>query len=485
MIRKKIASIKNSFLSMNGWQSSLFVRFMLFFALGLFLYAALSPHLITQKYDYEIGERPEKSIIATRDIYDEHATIKARQAARDEVGDVHTRIPIRYGEILENTFTRISQLNHDEDLSEADKVEIYRTFFDLEFEDLVRRPTSNKSEYKEALVSEIAKQLGDQKYRIPEEIYYKLPRLPQEQVSAMESTAIDITNRLMSGRNTDAAEVRAKVAEQVLASNLQNTTAREIVQEIIRFVITPNTFYDQAATLEAKQRAEESVEPVFIGKHEVIVREGQQITQQLHELLADNDLLRDGANYWPVLGLAMMVLLFLFVTYLFIYNSAHPVRTNNSQLLMFMLILVLTIAAMHIVSLGQSLDYPFIGYVAPVALGTMLISILLEGRMAYISIIIVTILASILFNVEYPELLFDFRYGFITAVVCFVAIFSLYQASQRATILKAGLYVSLFASIANAALLLLGDNEFELWDVVLSLVFSFGSGLITAVLVVG
>src|SRR5699024_6292196 len=113
-----------------------------------------------------------------------------------------------------------------------------------------------------------------------------------------------------------------------------------------------------------------------------------------------------------------------FVIYIFVYHSEHTIKTNNSHLFMFMLILVLTITAMFIVSLGQTIDYPYIGYIAPVALGTMLISILLETRLAYISLILITILASILFNVEYPEQLFDFRYGFMTAVVSFVAIFA-------------------------------------------------------------
>ena len=151
---------------------------------------------------------------------------------------------------------------------------------------------------------------------------------------------------------------------------------------------------------------------------------------------------------------------------------------------MLILILVLNVLAMKVIASVQSMDYPFIGYLAPVALGTMLITILLETRLAFISLVLFSIMASIMFNIEHADILFDFRYGFVTAVVCFVSIFAIHQAGQRSAILRAGMLVSLFACLSIAALVLL-ENEFVMMDIALSLGFAFASGLLTAVLVIG
>lgn len=466
------------------WKKSATVRVLLYLVLGLVFYFSLSGHLFSKTYDFEVGDRAGRDILAPRQIYDEKATERARQEAIERVEDVYTVLPVRNLEIIEHIFAKLLQLNADDQVSDSDKVEVYRLFFAQEYQELLRRPISGNRELSETLLNEVIEQLTDQQYRIPEETYFKLPRLNREQIENMRTVARDIVGRLTSDRIIDASVPRGRVAEMLLASNLNDKTERELVQEIIRFALTPNTFFDQELTEEAKKRAEEAVEPVYIEKNEVIVRAGQIITPELYELLEANDLLRDHIHYWPILGMIIMVGLFLFVLHVFVRRSEREIRTDNSKLLMLILILVLNVLAMKVIASVQSMDYPFIGYLAPVALGTMLITILLETRLAFISLVLFSIMASIMFNIEHADILFDYRYGFVTAVVCFVSIFAIHQAGQRSAILRAGMLVSLFACLSIAALVLL-ENEFVMMDIALSLGFAFASGLLTAVLVIG
>jgi hypothetical protein len=168
---------------------------------------------------------------------------------------------------------------------------------------------------------------------------------------------------------------------------------------------------------------------------------------------------------------------------MFVRQSRLPINHNNSQLIMLGLIFVINIAGMKIISLGQNLDYPYIGFLAPTALGAMMITILLEESLAWISSIIFSVMASIIYNAD-PSQVFDYRYGLVTMVISLAAIFSIQRASQRLTILKAGMMVSLFASITIGSLLLL-DDHISNKDIIFALSFAVASGIITSVFAIG
>src|SRR5690606_37523558 len=103
---------------------------------------------------------------------------------------------------------------------------------------------------------------------------------------------------------------------------------------------------------------------------------------------------------------------------------------------------LLNVIAMRIVGLGQNLEYANIGFIAPVAMGSMLIIILLDTQLAFISAVVFSLLAGFIFN-ERQEVLFDFRFGLVTLAVSYAAIFALQKAGQRAAILKAGIFASI------------------------------------------
>jgi len=126
-----------------------------------------------------------------------------------------------------------------------------------------------------------------------------------------------------------------------------------------------------------------------------------------------------------------------------------------------------------------------VAYLAPVALGSMLIAILLDAPLALISSVIFAVIASVIYNTPTNEMLFNFHYGFVALIVCFVSVFAIQKASQRSAILKTGLLVSLAGALGLLSIVLL-QNEFgEIEKIVLSIVFVLASGMLTAVLVIG
>jgi putative nucleotidyltransferase with HDIG domain len=454
--------------------------------LTILFYMALVHKVVPQTYDIRLGGQSEKDILAPGPIPDTVATEKAKEEAAARVQPVYKVVSIRNEGLVEAIFEKLNQINADPDVPIADKVSIYKTVLpDLEsqFTEKQLQTMTSSAQYGEQLLIEMRKKLKEQEYRIPEEAFYKLPRLTKEDLVGMESVAKEIVARLMNDQLLDAQTARAKTAELVNSSTLNRSISRELVQEIIRISLTPNKFFDQKATEEAKAQARENVKPVLIGKNDILVRKGEPITEDLYQRLKSLDLLKEEANYLPQLGLLLLVTLFSIALYMFVRQSRLSIQSNNLQLVMLLLIVFLNIGGMKIISLAQSLDYPYIGYLAPSALGAMLITILLEENIAIISSVIFSVIGSIVFNAEHAQL-FDFRYGLVTLVISLAAVFSIRRASQRMAILRAGMMVSLFALITIAALVFI-DDHIAKKDILFALSFAVAGGILTSVFVIG
>ncbi len=167
---------------------------------------------------------------------------------------------------LEAVFEKLQQINADADVSTADKVNIYKTVIPQLIQDHLYRQLKqfqDSGQYSPELLAEMRQDFDEQQYRIPEEAFYKIPRLSKDDLLQMQPVAKEIVSRLMTDQLLEAQPGRAKVAELVNASTLSKNNAREIVQELVRAALTPNKFYDQKGTEEAKGHARDNVKPIF------------------------------------------------------------------------------------------------------------------------------------------------------------------------------------------------------------------------------
>jgi len=475
-----------------GWRHSRGVRWLLLLLFVLLFYSSLSAHLVPKTYNIQLNDVADRNIAAPRQMDDEKATIKAQEEAAERVQTVYNIVALGSQNLVDEIFQRMDQLNADDQVTLQNKIDIYRTEIPRKYGlyvDSFVRANRGTDTYNQTLLEEMQVIVKDQEYTIPEETFYKLPQLSSERIKAMQTVTRDIVRELMNEQLREAETARTKVAELVNASALTNRTEREIVQELARFAIMPNKFADKEATDEARRLAKENTAKVVIQEGDIVVREGERITQEHYERLQMLGLLQSKKTYWPQLGLLLMTALFLIIIFQFVERSAtisaHGEKTtyNNAQLLMLWLIFFLNLAIMQIVSMTQTQSTSYIGYIAPVAMGTMLIMLLLDTHLAIISSVLFAAIGSIMFNVRQDQI-FDYHYGFVITVVAFAAIFSIHRASQRSTILKAGIMVSLFGSVAVLSLLLIGDLPSRA-ELLYAIGFAFASGLLTAVLVIG
>lgn len=472
-----------------GWKHSVAVRYALFVLLVVMLYMSLAPKLLPETYDIAVGLPSEKEILAPMEIPNTKATLKAQEEAAEKVGQVYTILPLRNEALVAQMLDRIFRLNQDDQVSTQDKIKIYREELPQRVKDHVQNFIMNNRSngvYSPTLFQEVTQRVDEQQYHISEETFIKIPRLTAEDINEMKPVAADIVARLTADPIVEAQTARAKVAEMVSTSSLSKRVSREVVQELARLSITANKFYDEEATKAAKVEARENTPTVFIKQGDVLVEKGEKITQEMYTLLEKNGLLKDEVNYSPQFGLILLSLLMSAGLIMFMRQSEGVSRFkyNNAQFIMLLLIILIMIVSMHVIDILQNEQRPYIGYLAPVATGAMLITLLLDLPLAYISSIMFSILASIILNVHKGQI-FDFQFGFFTFVISFAAIFAIHRASQRSTLLKAGMMICLFGSLAVFTLNLINNNEWTQSGVLYDLGFAVAGGLLTTILVIG
>ncbi|WP_152398445.1 HD family phosphohydrolase [Paenibacillus cellulositrophicus] len=485
----KEASSGKSFSTKNiGWKHSAATRYVLFLCLAILFYVSLAPDLLPEKYNIQVGTHSEKEITAPMQIPNNKATLKAQEEAAERVQPIYTIVPIRNDSLIASLLDRIDKLNQDDQVSREDKVAIYRQEIPQRAQDFVQNYVNNtrsSGTYSEALLNEMLRVTNQQVYKIPEETFIKIPRLTSADITEMKPVAREIVSRLTNDQIVDAQTARAKVAELVSTSSLSQRTAREVVQELSKIAITANKFYDEEATKEAKVQARENTPTVYIKQGGVLVAKGELITEELYNLLDDNGLLKNDVNYWPQFGLLLLSLLLALGLMMFIRQlNGGKFGYNNSQLLMLVLIFIITIVSMHVAGILQSSERPYLGYLAPVAIGSMLVTLLLDMSLAFFCAMVFSILSSVILNVHQGQM-FDFKFGLFSLIVSYVAIFTIHKASQRSTLLKGGIMVCLFGSLTVFLINLIDNDDWQQMSTLYALGFAFAGGLLTAILVIG
>lgn len=479
---------KPLFWSSAGWKNSAAVRVFLLLLFVLLFYFSLVPRLVPQTYNLTLGSRSDNDIKAPKQMQDEKATLEAREKAADEVGPVYPVVALRNELLVDAIFARIDELNKDDSVTDSERVVIFRDDLPAQVTRYVESfavSNNGKKVYSADLLAEMQRVTAEQRYRVPEEIFYKLPRFTSDQLSAMRGVARDAVRKLTVDPLAEAEAARTKVAEFVNASTLPTKTEREVVQELARLAILPNQFYDKQATEDAKEQARQNTPPVVINQGDVVVKAGQTITEDIFDRLKALGMLNEKKSHWPQVGVLLLSLLFTCALYGYgeLTAATAAEKKTNAQWLMLLTVFGLNLLLMHLASLAYSEQWPFIGYLAPVALGSMLVTLLIDTRFGIVSALLFSLLASVVLNVDSGQL-FDFRFGFASAAVSFTAVLAIQRASQRSSILKAGIMVSLVGCVAVLALMLV-DQEPDQSRLVQSLGFMFASGLLTAVLVIG
>jgi cyclic-di-AMP phosphodiesterase PgpH len=436
-----------------------FVRYLLFLFLGLFLFAVLYNQAKPHQYELRLFDIAPETIRSPITIEDKETTERLKKEAADKVTDIYTLKK----EYAENRVDLISSL----------------------FTTIVEIQNEAKEEKKEP-----AKMMDALEERLPQEWFSylsadeweKLLHAAPEDIKTAKEAAVTAVHSIMAERITQSEleKARAKVQDE-LKYVMLSPPLKEVVVKLTKQAIIPNVIYDRTATEEKRRQAMDEVKPVKILQGQVIVEEGQFITNEIYHQLQLVGLLQNDRSFQPLIGLFLFVLLLLSpIVYYFGREQA------NKNLFVYTAIFTIMLLVMELVRLIPENDAFSTGYLVPVAFGTMLVRIFIGERIAIMTSILYAVCGSLMFNegmgangtIQVSLAIYLVTSGLAGS-------FFLHKQLRKAKIWQAGIFVAFINIVVMLALTLLKNGHYSLKEIGMFLLMAFASGVFSAILTIG
>lgn len=241
---------------------------------------------------------------------------------------------------------------------------------------------------------------------------------------------------------------------------------RKFFGEILGSLIVPNLEYNEAETEARRNTARESIAPitVSIAKGKPIVTRGETVTAAKSSMLEAASRRRPtgqrAIEFAGTVVLVMMLVLMLW-QYLVRYQNRHLRVRRHFLLQIASFIITLGITRLFFAfayAMSNWVSYtPFNSqmaykYLAPLAIGAAMVTILTDDHAAFVFAAILSILVGIFSASIYLAV-----YALISSVA---ALYYLRNCRDRTELVSAGLWIGLVNAAAVLALDLLGANEF-------------------------
>ena len=299
--------------------------------------------------------------------------------------------------------------------------------------------------------------------------------------TGQETTVTDFTT--IHDKITASASLRS---EKLVWPAEYETRERRLLGEVLGSLIIPNFEYNEAETESRKSAARDSVTPVTvtIKKGEPIVVRDETVTPVKAALLSEAaSYRRTGQRAIEFAGTLVIVMMLLLVLwqYLVRYQQRH-LRVRRHFLLQITCF-VITLGLMRLFfTLASAMSSwatqePFnsaIGYkyLAPLAVGAVLITILTDAHAAFVFSAILTVFVGMFSGNVYLA-----AYTLMSSAG---AIYHLQNCRDRTALVRAGLWIGAVSAATALSLDLLGANEPNLYLIIFDSFCGFASGVFAA-----
>ncbi|MBU5591023.1 HD family phosphohydrolase [Clostridium sp. MSJ-4] len=335
----------------------------------LVIYFVSLTSFITKKYNLQVGDIARENIKASKEVIDKIATLAREKQAQEEVELQFNQKPEVKKQALDNVRIFFNKINS---LKDAGKTE---------------------NEIIETLKSEAT-------ILVAEEDLVTIVKLSKEDLKNLQNVILETLNEVYEGRIEEGKSEDVKRSQEYVVDKIGtyklSKNLRNLGIQITNSQIKPNFFYDKEKTEELKKQAVKNVVPVAIKKNQMVVKEGEPITESQLEVLKDLGLLNTSSGEWYIyITLAVMIFIIIYLQWYYVYRYYKEIYQDTSKMVLISIINIISV----IVARSVSIATPFL---IPLALGPMLITLLINYKVSMTLSIISCILISINvgFNVE-------------------------------------------------------------------------------------
>ncbi|MDP4088357.1 MAG: HD family phosphohydrolase [Bacillota bacterium] len=335
------------------------------------LFFTLMSALIAPKYSLKEGDIAKVDIKAPVEVVDEAATAEKRKQAEDAV---------------DSQFTKKNEVKNT-------AIENIRSLF-LALEDMRGNVTD-----KQAKVSKL-KSLTS--IKLSDEYFGSLVDLKKEDAQTLKDYLIQYiseiydSSRIGEDKPEDIKRAQEAIATRFNSSNL--TDPLKVLGTNIGYTqIQPNLILDSERTEDAKKNAADKVEQVTIKKDQIIVKNGEPVTQEQINLLKQLNLLdEDSTVQWRLYtGLVILVLMVLLLQWSYLLRYYKSIYQSNKKLILISVLTCLSVVLTRTVGMVSPFLIPF---ACVPLLMAMLINYKISLAAGVLNIILIS--ASVGFNLE-------------------------------------------------------------------------------------
>ncbi len=436
----KEASKANGKVILDGWK-----RKFLFTLIFILTYFILITAVAPRRYKLIEGDIATVDIKANRNIIDEEATsLKEKEASE--------KVPKQYalkGEVKIQATENIT------------------TFFNK----LINLKSNNISDTEKlAQIKKVtAFNLTDEEYRI-------MLGLSVEAATELQWVIQGIVDKIYENNIEENKEEDIIKAKQIVDRELLNTEIDSNIKEILRDMaysqIKPNYVFDKEKTDELIREALKSVTKVMIKQNQIIVKEGEPITEKQIAILTDLGIVGEGVGreyFITYIILGVFLFFISFLQYWYLKREKTEIFKNIKLLILIALLNILSMLLARVISIIS----PFL---IPLACAPILMTVLVDYRVSVIINVLNAALIMIIVG-------FDPQIALILIVNIIIGSISLKKLNQRNDILYSTLYIVIGVTISALTSGILSSNDFS--KLMINIMLAALGALMSGVLAIG
>lgn len=292
-----------------------------------------------------------------------------------------------------------------------------------------------------------------------------------------------ITNFFQGGVQAEALASTKEKIERSIAELPQADSQKVLMKTVLaRLNLHPNLVADEAETARQREEAQRNVVPVqvTIRQGEKILGEGEIATPQKIEALEHLGLLKSKFSWFSFLGLVLLVLILYSLVLFYLYRYHPGIYQKDSYLGLLGLIVGSTLLlgrGVVAIDLGGRPELSaMVGYLVPVAAGTMLTALLLDVKLAVFIAFILGVLTGILTGNQ-------ISFAVVAMIGGLVGVYSVSHLTQRSSLAVSSLYliVAQVAGVAAFGLVFRSPGE----AVAVGIAMAVVNGIFSTVLAIG
>lgn len=311
-------------------------------------------------------------------------------------------------------------------------------------------------------------------------------QISPERLESLYTHTIAITSDVMGAgvKAENVTSAKETILDRVLRFNVFAPGEADLFVQIIKQVdFYPSFIVDKEATQAAKAEVLKSVEPVHLTlqKGQAVVSRGDVITHNQYDAIKSLNYTSDSSAFSIVLGIAIinalvLVLIYMYLRYfLMSYNMA---KWDKWYRMVLTIITITTMSYPLIFSIQISSNENIaaqVGFMAPVAAAGMLVAILIGGRIAVVTLLVLGLLIGVYDGNEF---------FMVSAVVSgIVGIVQTKRMKRRGDLYLAAVYIALSIGLVVIAYGLISGAATRV--VLAGLAFAIASGFLSVVLTIG